>query len=239
MQLEIKTCGLADEASVDVTAAAGATHLGFIHFARSPRHLDIDALARLVPHANGRATTVVVTVNADDATLARIAEDAQPHMLQLHGSETPERVAEVRQRFGLPVVKALSIHKASDLAPANDFAAVADRLLFDAGAPQPLALPGGNGVTFDWSLLSDWNGAPFWLAGGLNAGNVVEAIRTVRPRGIDLSSALESAPGVKDPTRIRALFEVLNANLRDLPDRHEAPGLEGSHDLYRHGEAAE
>ena len=222
MKLEIKTCGLSDEASIDVAAAAGATHLGFIHFPRSPRHVDLPRMAELVAHARGTVRSVVVTVNADDAALDRIVHEAQPDMLQLHGAEPPERVAQVRERYGLPVIKAISVSSAADLDAARAFEPVADRLLFDAGAPQPLAwaqpsphvLPGGNGVTFDWSLLRAWTGGPFWLAGGLNAGNVVEAIERVRPRGIDLSSALESEPGVKDPARIRALFELLNASDR-------------------------
>lgn len=233
MQIEVKTCGLTDETSVDVASAAGATHLGFVHFERSPRHLDIATMRRLVRHmrdggtpSDGYALSVVVTVNADDATLDRIMGEVAPDMLQLHGRETPERAAELRDRYGawgsgraagaggVGLVRALSVRTADDLARARAFEPVVDRILFDAGASQPTALPGGNGTTFDWSLLRDWNGGPFWLAGGLNAGNVVRAIETVRPRGIDLSSALESAPGVKDPTKIRALFEILNAHVR-------------------------
>ena len=219
MKLEVKTCGLADEASIDIAVAAGATHLGFIHFNRSPRHIDMPAIARLVAHARGRARTVVVSVDADDELLDRIVAEAQPDMLQFHGSETPERVATWRDRSGLDTVKAIRVRKGSDVRSGLRYDGVVDRILFDAGPSQLRDLPGGNGECFNWDLLRAWKGGPFWLAGGINAGNVVQAIERVRPRGVDLSSGIEAQPGRKDPTKIRALFEVINASGRvgDVP----------------------
>ena len=208
MELEVKTCGLRDAATLDVAVAAGATHLGFVHFPPSPRSLDMSAIARLIDHARGRARTVVVTVDPDDALVELIANEARPDLLQLHGRETPERVEAVR-RFGMRVVKAVPVAGADDLRAARRYAGLAERMLFDAKAPAAARLPGGNGVAFDWSLLREWEGDPFWLAGGLHADNVVEAVNAVRPRGIDLSSGIESAPGCKDADKIRALFERL------------------------------
>lgn len=216
--LEVKTCGLRDEPSVDVAVEAGATHLGFVHFPRSPRHLDAEAIARLVAHSAGRAKTVVVTVDADDATLGRLAATGID-TIQLHGRETPERARAVRERTGLPVVKAVAVSAASDLEAAQAFDGIVHRLLLDAKAPPGAALPGGNGIGFDHALLAHWSGGPFWLAGGLTPDNAAEAVRRVRPRGIDLSSGLERSPGEKDAGLIRDLFARL---------RHDAPETHGS-----------
>ena len=206
--LEVKTCGLADEATVDVAVEAGATHLGFVHFPRSPRHLEPDAIARLVRHTDGRARTVVVTVDADDATLD-VLVDAGIDMVQLHGTETPERVAAVTRHLGRPVVKAVAVADAADLVRARGYDGLVHRLLLDAKAPPGARLPGGNGVGFDHALLAGWDGGPFWLAGGLTPDNAAEAVRRVRPAGLDLSSGIERAPGEKDPALIRRLFANL------------------------------
>ena len=207
--LEIKTCGLADEATIDVAVEAGATHVGFVHFPRSPRHLDLAAIARLVAHAKDRARSVAVTVNLDDEGLDGLAA-AGVDMLQLHGGETPERVAAVAARFGLPVVKAVAVAGAKDIEHARGYDGLVHRLLLDAKAPPGATLPGGNGIGFDHALLAGWTGGPFWLAGGLTPDNAAEAVRRVRPAGIDLSSGIERAPGEKDPALIRRLFENLD-----------------------------
>ena len=205
--LEIKICGVGSEEIVEAAIEGGATHLGLVHFVPSPRHLPVERIAALVRAVAGRARTVVLSVDADDALLDRLAATGAD-MLQLHGRETPARVAAVRRRTGLGIVKALGVSEAADLERARGYEA--DRLLFDARPPEGARLPGGNGVAFDWSVLDGWRGAPFWLAGGLYPGNVAEAVRRVRPRGIDLSSGVERAPGEKDEGLIRDLFAALS-----------------------------
>ncbi|TMJ02231.1 MAG: phosphoribosylanthranilate isomerase, partial [Alphaproteobacteria bacterium] len=156
-----------------------------------------------------RARKVALTVNADDALLENIVAALKPDMLQLHGHETPERVAAVRERFGLPVMKVLAIETKSDLAAVPNYTNVADRLLFDARPPCGATRPGGLGKPFDWHLLENLNlSIPFMLSGGLHAGNVAEALRFTRAPGVDVSSGVESAPGVKDPDKIRAFIRA-------------------------------
>ena len=210
MQLDIKICGLKTVDALDAALAGGASHVGFIFFAKSPRNVAPDVAGRLRRAAAGRAKAVAVTVDADDATLDAIVAEMTPDMLQLHGGETPERVAAVRARYGLPVMKALAISEAADLALIEPFRGVADRFLFDAKAPRDSVLPGGNGVSFDWRLLANLDpGVDYMLSGGLDAANVGDALRLANPPGIDVSSGVESAPGVKDTALIADFLDAV------------------------------
>ena len=212
MALLIKICGLKTPEDLDVALESGADQVGFVFFAKSPRHLGLEAARLLGQRAQGRAGKVALTVNANDETLHAIIAALKPDMLQLHGTETPERVAVVRSHFGLPVMKALPISTRADLSPIRMFANVADRLLFDARPSQDDTRPGGLGKTFDWTLLAGLNaGVPFMLSGGLDAGNVAEAIRIARPQGVDVSSGVERSPGEKDPDKIRAFIRAARA----------------------------
>jgi phosphoribosylanthranilate isomerase len=210
MSLDIKICGLKTEAALAAALAGGASHVGFIFFPKSPRNVDPDAAGRLRQAARGKAEAVAVTVDADDPTLDKIVEGMQPDMLQLHGGESPERVTLVKARYGLPVMKVLSVRTAADLDAVARYRGVADRLMFDAKAPAGSPLPGGNGVSFDWRLLAGLDaGLDYMLSGGLNAANVGEALRLANPPGIDVSSGVESAPGVKEPALIEAFFRAV------------------------------
>lgn len=210
MTLDIKICGLKTDEAVAAALAGGASHVGFIFFAKSPRNVSVEEAARLRQAATGRATAVAVTVDADDATLDAIVSTMKPDMLQLHGSETPERVAAIKVRYGLPVMKAFAIREAADLEKVAPYRGVADRFLFDAKPPKGAELPGGNGVPFDWRLLPALDaGIDYMLSGGLNAGNIAEALRLARAPGVDISSGVETAPGVKDAGLIKAFFEAV------------------------------
>lgn len=210
--MDIKICGLKTADALAAALDAGASHVGFIFFPKSPRNIAPDEAGRLRQAARGRAKAVAVTVDADDDALDGIVAAVAPDILQLHGKETPERVAAVKARYGLPVIKAFSISTAADLAKIPLFADVADRLLFDAKPPAGSELPGGNGVSFDWSLLQDLDdGVDYLLSGGLNAANVGDAIRLAGPPGIDISSGVESAPGVKDVALIDGFFHAVRA----------------------------
>jgi phosphoribosylanthranilate isomerase len=202
---EIKICGLSTPETLDAALGAGADWVGFVRFARSPRHVELEAARVLSRQAKGRAGRVVLLVDPDDAALAAAIEAIAPDLIQLHGRESPERVAEIRAATGLPVMKALGIAGAADLAAIPAYAAVADRLLLDAKAPPGAALPGGNGVSFDWSLLAGADlPAGLMLSGGLGPENVAEALARTGLRAVDVSSGVESAPGIKDPARIAA-----------------------------------
>ncbi|WP_250157479.1 phosphoribosylanthranilate isomerase [Tianweitania aestuarii] len=210
--MDIKICGLSTPETVNAALDNGASHIGFIFFPKSPRNVSADTAAPLRQLARGRAQTVVVTVNADDQALDTIVSAVQPDVLQLHGGETPERVSAVKARYGLPVMKALSISTADDLTHAQDYAGVADRLLFDAKPPKGADLPGGNGITFDWSLLHGLDASlPYMLSGGLNASNVGDALARVHPSGLDISSGVERAPGIKDAALIDAFFAAIRS----------------------------
>jgi len=212
MTLDIKICGLKTEEAVAATLAGGASHVGFIFFPKSPRYVAPAEAGRLRKAAIGRAKAVAVTVDADDAMLDSIVAAMSPDMLQLHGSETPKRVAELKARYGLPVMKALSIREVADLAAIEPYRGVADRFLFDAKPPRGAELPGGNGVPFDWRVLATLGpGIDYMLSGGLNAQNIGEALRLVSPSGIDTSSGVESAPGVKDVALIEAFLRAVRA----------------------------
>ena len=212
MTLDIKICGLKTEEALAAALAGGASHVGFIFFPKSPRYIAPADAGRLRQAARGRAKAVAVTVDADDATLDAIVAAMSPDMLQLHGEETPERVAAIKARYGLPVMKAFSIREAADLAAIEPYRGIADRFLFDAKPPKGAELPGGNGVPFDWRVLAALGpDIDYMLSGGLNAENIGEALRLVNPAGIDISSGVESAPGVKDAGLIEAFFRAVRA----------------------------
>lgn len=204
MSLTVKICGVSDLAALDAALEAGADMVGFVFFEPSPRHVDFATGERLGARVGDRARKVALTVDTDDATLATIIETLNPDLLQLHGRETPERVSVVRSRFGLPVIKALPISGADDLASIAAFDAVADHLLFDARAPAGTDRPGGHGQAFDWRLLRGLKTRrPWLLAGGLHSGNVAGALAATRAPGVDVSSGVEAGPGRKDPEKIR------------------------------------
>ena len=212
MALDIKICGLKTDQAMTAALAGGASHVGFIFFAKSPRYVAPAKAGRLREAARGKALAVAVTVDASDAFLDEIVTAMQPDMLQLHGSETPERVAEVRARYGLPVMKALPLSEAADLERVKPFIGIADLFLFDAKPPKGSELPGGNGVAYDWRILTGLDaGVDYMLSGGLNAANIGDALRLANPPGIDISSGVESAPGVKDPALIEQFFRAVRA----------------------------
>jgi phosphoribosylanthranilate isomerase len=212
MSLMVKICGLKTPEALDVALESGADMVGFVFFAPSPRHLGFDAARTLGQRVKGRAAKVALSVDADDATLAAVVEALQPDLLQLHGKETPERVTALRARFGLPVMKAVPIAERKDLARIELYRQVADRLIFDARAPQEATRPGGLGTPFDWTLLKGVDpGIPFMLSGGLDAGNVAEALRVTHAPGVDVSSGVERSAGEKDPDKIRAFIRAARA----------------------------
>ncbi|MGA0596406.1 phosphoribosylanthranilate isomerase [Enterovirga sp. CN4-39] len=208
----IKICGLSTPATLDAAIAAGADMVGFVRFPRSPRHLGLERGRELSEFARGRVSRVLLVVDPTDAELDEAIEALAPEILQLHGRETPERVAEIRARTGRPVMKALGIAEAADLARAADYAGVVDRLILDAKPPRGAVLPGGNGLSFDWSLLDGLDPRlDVMLSGGLDPANVAEAIGQTRVRAVDVSSGVEARPGEKDPDKIRAFIEAARA----------------------------
>ncbi|MGX5844006.1 phosphoribosylanthranilate isomerase [Mesorhizobium sp. ArgA1] len=212
MALDIKICGLKTDEAMAAALAGGASHVGFIFFAKSPRYVEPAEAGRLRQAAIGKARAVAVTVDADDAFLDEIVEKMHPDMLQLHGAETPERVAAVKARYGLPVMKVFSVSEAADLERLKPFVGIADRFMFDAKPPKGSQLPGGNGVAFDWRILAGLDaGLDYMLSGGLNAANIGDALRSANPPAIDISSGVESAPGVKDPALIEQFFRAVRA----------------------------
>ncbi len=215
MSLIIKICGLSTQETLDAALTAGADMVGFVFFDKSPRYISLETARGLGGQVGGTALKVALTVDADDATLAAIIAELKPQLLQLHGTETPERVFDVRTRFGLPVMKAVGLAQKEDLAAIAPFEAVADWLLLDAKAAPDATLPGGNGEAFDWGLLHDLKIAKPWLlAGGLRPENVATAIGISGAPGIDVSSGVESLPGVKDVAKIRAFI----ANARQVTE---------------------
>jgi phosphoribosylanthranilate isomerase len=209
MSLIVKICGLSTPETLDVAVDAGADMVGFVFFPPSPRHLGLDTARALGKHVRRRAVKVALTVDADDATLADIVEALQPDILQLHGRETVARLRDIKRKFGLQVMKALAVETAADLASLPLYAAAADRILFDARAPKEATRPGGLGAVFDWHVLENLDlKLPFMVSGGLNAGNVAEAVRVTRAGGVDVSSGVERAPGIKDPEMIRGFIRA-------------------------------
>ncbi|MBB4186653.1 phosphoribosylanthranilate isomerase [Sinorhizobium terangae] len=210
MKTDVKICGLKTAEAVERAAALGASHTGFIFFPKSPRNIEPDDAGRLADRIRGRAKIVAVTVDADNDDLDEIVSALKPDMLQLHGSESPDRVLTVKAVYGLPVMKALSIREASDLDRMEPYVGIADRFLFDAKPPAGSDLPGGNGVSFDWRLLDALDGSvDYMLSGGLNASNIGEALALTGARAIDTSSGVESAPGIKDLKLMEAFFDAV------------------------------
>jgi phosphoribosylanthranilate isomerase len=217
MALTVKICGLMTPETLEVALAAGADMVGFVFFAPSPRHIGLEAARALGARVRDRAAKVALTVDANDETLADIIAALEPDLLQLHGKETPDRVVQVRTRFGLPVMKALPIAKRRDFSPIRLYAHVADWLIFDARAPKAATRPGGHGRPFDWKLLSGIDpGVPYMLSGGLDPDNVAEAIAITRAPGVDVSSGVERKSGVKDPDKIRAFITAARARQAPL-----------------------
>ena len=209
MTRDIKICGLKTEEAVDKAVSLGATHVGFIFFAKSPRNIEPSDAGRLADRVRGRAKIVAVTVNADNDALDEIVDQLSPDILQLHGDESAQRVLNVKAVYGLPVMKAFSVREADDLRKIDPYIGIADRFLFDAKPPAGSDLPGGNGIAFDWTLMHLLDGGvDYMLSGGLNKDNIAEAIRLTGARGIDVSSGVESAPGVKDLGLMEAFFEA-------------------------------
>lgn len=207
--IRVKICGLRTAADLAVVAASGAAYAGFVFFARSPRNLTLPQARALALGAPAGLAKVALTVDADDAFLDRLLDQVPLDMLQLHGHESPGRVAEIRARYGLPVMKAVGVADEGDLAALMEYALAADQILLDAKPPAGAGLPGGNGLAFDWRLLvgRKWL-RPWMLAGGLTPETVAEAVRLTGARQVDVSSGVESAPGVKDPARILAFVRA-------------------------------
>lgn len=209
--LVVKICGIKTPDMLDVAIEAGADMVGFMHFPRSPRHLDLETLTELISAARGRVETCVVLVNPDNSCVMEVAA-LSPDWIQLHGPETPHRVEAIRDEAGIAILKAISIGSADDVASVAGFAEVADRLLLDARAPKGADRPGGLGTPFDWGLLKALDPSlGFMLSGGLTPDTVAAAIAEVRPMGVDVSSGVETAPGVKDADLIRAFIERARA----------------------------
>lgn len=208
--IRVKICGLTSAGAVAAAAKAGARYVGFVFFPKSPRNISVDLAATLAADVPPGVAKVALVVNADNALLDEITSRVPLDMLQLHGSETPERVAEIRARYGLPVMKAVGIADAADLARIDDYVGVADQILVDAKPPKEAELPGGNGLSFDWRLLQGrhWT-VPWMLAGGLTPQNVALAAKLTGARQVDVSSGVESAPGVKDEALIRDFLGTL------------------------------
>jgi phosphoribosylanthranilate isomerase len=207
---EVKICGLSAPEALEAALAAGADYVGLVFYSPSPRHVGLGVAQELADRARGRAKVVALTVDAGDEELAEIANLVRPDLIQAHGAETPSRVREMAQSTGIPVVKAIKVRTAADIEGASRYAGAAEMLLFDAKAPEDLAaaLPGGNGLTFDWGLLGGEVRPRFMLSGGLNPRNVARAIGITRAPVVDVSSGVESAPGVKDPALIRKFIEA-------------------------------
>lgn len=210
--VRIKICGLTRPDTLEAAIRARADFAGFNFFPPSPRYLQLADAPELAARADGRIGRVGVFVDADDAAIAEAVTAARLDAIQLHGSETPERAAQVKARFGLPVWKVVSVASAADVAKASSYAGAADFILFDAKTPKGAALPGGMGLAFDWSLVAGWKGPlPWGLAGGLNPGNVADAVRQAGTPMVDTSSGVESAPGVKDADLIAAFCAAVRA----------------------------
>jgi phosphoribosylanthranilate isomerase len=219
MSLLVKICGLSTRETLDAALGAGADMVGFVFFPPSPRHVSFDAARELAAAVRSRARKVALTVDADDATFSAIVTALKPDILQLHGRESVARILQLKQRFGLEVMKALPVETAADLLSLPEFATVSDRILFDARPPKAATRPGGLGTTFDWHALENLDlKLPFMVSGGLTADNVAEALRVTGAGGVDVSSSVERAPGVKDPQLIERFIRAARAT-RELAIR--------------------
>ena len=214
MQVKVKICGIKTPEALQAALAARADFVGFVFYPPSPRSLAPEVAAELAELARGRAAIVALIVDADDATIERIVTAVEPDFLQLHGSESPERVAEIARRWGRPAIKAIKVESAGDAERALDYVDIAKLILFDAKAPKDLAgaLPGGNGLAFDWRLLDGVKDrVPFMLSGGLTPDNVADAIAATGATIVDVSSGVETAPGTKSPDLIRQFIAAARA----------------------------
>ena len=212
-EIRVKICGMKTRADMEAAASAGAAYVGLNFFAKSARSVSIAQAAALASEAPVGLAKVGLVVNPTDADLDAIIGSVPLDMIQLHGQESVERVAEIKSRYGLPVMKVIGVAEAADLAPIDLYAQVADQIMIDAKAPKGAKLPGGNGVTFDWQLLAGkkyWQ-APWMLAGGLTPENVAEAIRKTGARQVDVASGVETAPAQKDADLMRAFVEAAQA----------------------------
>jgi phosphoribosylanthranilate isomerase len=219
MTLTIKICGLSTPETLDSAISAGADMVGLNFFPKSPRFIDLTVAKNLAGRARRRAEIVALGVDMDDERLAAIVDAVHPDWLQLHGAESPERAAEIGERFATKVMKVLPVGEKSDLAAAARYRSAAAGLLLDARPPKGATRPGGNAAVFDWRLLEGFTpGLPWLLAGGLDAGNVAEALRISNAPGVDVSSGVESAPGVKDVGLIRSFIAAARAARRQ-PER--------------------
>ena len=221
MPIAVKICGINADAACAAAAGAGADAIGLVFYPPSPRFVTLAEARDIAAQVPGQVTRVGLFVDPDDATLEQTLADVPIDLLQLHGRETPERVAAIRERFGLPVMKAIRVAAREDVDAAEAYCGVADRLLFDAKPPKDMkgALPGGNALAFDWDLLAGrtWP-IPWMLSGGLDAGNVAEALRVSRAPAVDVSSGVEDRPGVKSPDKIRAFLAAAKGQARPEPD---------------------
>ncbi|MEI8145231.1 MAG: phosphoribosylanthranilate isomerase [Alphaproteobacteria bacterium] len=205
MTFLVKICGLNSVPAVNASVEAGADLIGLVFFPKSPRNVSLATACTLSGKTCGRAGVVALTVDPPDDFLADVMRDLKPDIIQLHGHETPERVADIRARFGVKVMKAIGVAEAGDLDAIPGYARVCDLVMVDAKPPKDSSLPGGNGRVFDWRLVAGLDpGVPVMLSGGLTPDNVAEAIRATRLPGVDVSSGVESAPGIKDPDKITA-----------------------------------
>jgi phosphoribosylanthranilate isomerase len=203
MTIDIKICGINSASAADAVLRAGAEFAGLVFFERSPRNLMLETGAALAGRMRGRAQLTALVVDADDSLLGRIAAEVKPDFFQLHGMETPQRAADIRARFGIPLIKVFAVGSAEDLAKVSAYDDIADRFLFDAVPQENATRPGGHGAAFDWKILAGQNfRRPWFLAGGLNPGNVARAIATSGAGAVDVSSGVESAPGVKSESLI-------------------------------------
>ena len=217
MSLTVKICGLSTPEALDVALDAGADMVGFVFFPPSPRNISYRTAASLESRVRGRAKKVALSVDADDTLLSYVVDALGPDILQLHGSESPLRVAAIKAQFKLPVMKAIPVESKGDLAAIERYAAIVDYLIFDARAPHDATRPGGLGKTFDWHLLENLDpGVPFMLSGGLDANNVDEALGVTRAPGVDVSSGVERTPGEKDPDKIRAFIRAARLAVKPI-----------------------
>lgn len=205
---QVKICGLSEPVTMKAALDAGADMVGLVFFAKSPRNVNVEQAAALAKMAKGKAAVVALVVDADDKLLELIVKRVRPDYFQAHGNETPNRVSEIMKLTEVPVIKAIAVREATDVAKAQSYRGKAELVLFDAKAPETLkdALPGGNGISFDWTLVTGVGGR-FMLSGGLTPENVAEAIAITGAPIVDVSSGVETAPGIKDATLIRKFIE--------------------------------
>lgn len=210
MSVQVKICGISTDAALDAAIDGGARYVGLVFFAKSPRNVDLVTARRLADRARDRAKIVALIVDADDALIQSINDSVAPDYFQLHGKETPERVADVARITGRPIIKAIAVASAEDIRRAEAYLPAAQFILFDAKPPaSPDALPGGNGIVFDWSLIAGVaDRVPYMLSGGLTPDNVADAIRLTGAKSVDVSSGVEAAPGVKDAGLIHRFLDA-------------------------------